>query len=77
MVAKRSSQASSAAVHASRPRETERRGYLLLIEADEAAPQNGRHRGVGTNGVYENDFVRTAASTGRQCHMRREGLAVL
>ena len=62
---------------ATRPRKTKRTGSLVSTESDEATPRDDRYGGGGTNGVYKNNFVRTAALTGRQCNMHRKGLVVL
>ena len=63
MVAKRTSRASSAAVHAGRPDSVRQKGRIILVstESDEATPREERYGGGGTNGVYENTFVHIAA----------------
>lgn len=75
MVAKRSSLASSAAVHAGQPDPVRQRGrcFLVSTKSDELTSREERFGGGGTNVVY--DYV--TRSTGRQCHMHREILVVL
>ena len=46
---------------ATRRRKTERTDSLVSTESDEATPRDERYGGGGTNGVYENNFARTAA----------------